>query len=444
MAYNSKTEISSSGSSHIPHWHDPEGSRFTVNEGEGPYLFDETGEAYLDFVSSLYCANAGHDNQNIIDAMTEQLQRVPYVSSAKENDTRTELADRLADIAPDSLSDVVFSVSGSEANELAIQFARKKQDASKILTRWNSYHGSTYGAGALTGEPTTRNAVETHAATTGAVKFLPARAHDSPFDADSPEALAKQAADHVEFVIRNEGPETVAAILIEPVAGSSGSYTAPPGYFERLREICDEYDVLMIADEVITGFGRCGEMFGMQTEGVVPDMLTFAKGVTSSYAPLAGVIMRPEVGESIRSGTDIGQTFAGHPVGCAAALAAIDEYEDHLIENVQELAPILENELESLAANHEEITTVRGRGFHWSIVVENPETGDPFKNSWVSDEDTDNPLNDITEFAEDEGLLVGMGRPDYQLIASPPLCVDESEIREAVSILDEAFETVFN
>ncbi|QIO24824.1 aspartate aminotransferase family protein [Haloarcula sp. JP-L23] len=444
MEYNSKTKISVSGSAHIPHWHNPDSDRSVINEGEGPYVFDENGKTYLDFVSSLYCVNAGHDNTRIIDAVTEQLQRIPYVSSGKDNDTRTALSNKLADVAPGDLSDVVFSVSGSEANELAVQIAREKQDASKVLTRWCSYHGSTYGAGALTGDPDTRNAVETHAATTGSVRFLPPKGDNAPFDADSPADLAKKAADHVEFVIRNEGPDSVAALLIEPVAGSSGAYTAPPGYFERLREICDDYDVLLIADEVITGFGRCGKMFGMQTEDVTPDMITFAKGVTSSYAPLGGVIMRPEVGETARSGTSIGQTFAGHPAACAAGLAAIEEYQDGLIENVQELAPVLEAQLEELASHREEISKVRGRGFHWSIVVENPETGEPYKNSWVDGEDIENPVDDVAEAAKDRGLLVGMGRPDYQLIVCPPLCIDEAQIHDAVETLDSAFSAVFD
>jgi taurine--2-oxoglutarate transaminase len=231
MQYKKEGKIQNNNSHHIPHWHDPNAPAFVINEGEGGYVYDENGEEYLDFVSSLYCANAGHGNQHIIDSCTEQLQTVPYVSSSQENDTRTALANKLSAVAPESLSDVVFSISGSEANELAVQFARKSKDASKILTRWRSYHGSTYGAGALTGEPGTRNAVESHAAATGAVKFLPPVAHNSPFDADSPAELAKKAADHVEYVIRNEGPDSIAALLIEPVAGSSGGDPAPEGYF---------------------------------------------------------------------------------------------------------------------------------------------------------------------------------------------------------------------
>ncbi|WP_254762815.1 aspartate aminotransferase family protein [Natrinema marinum] len=427
-------------SSNIPHWYDPEGDGVPLTEGCGATVTDAAGDSYLDFVSSLYCVNAGHDDQRIIEAITDQLGRIPYVSSAKENDARARLADALADVAPEPLTDVTFSVSGSEANELAIQIARESQDAPKVLTRWQSYHGSTYGAASLTGDPETRNAVQSHAATTGGVKFLPPL--PDVFDAEGAE-LAEKAADHVEFVIRNEGPDSIAAIVIEPVAGSSGGFPAPPGYFERLRELCDEYDILLIADEVITGFGRCGEMFGMQTEGVDPDMITFAKGVTSSYVPLGGVLMREAIADRVRDGgTAVGQTFAGHPVACAAGLAALEAYEDGLIDNVQSLAPVLREELEALAERHDVVAEVRGRGFLWGVVVEDPETGEPFANAWV-DDDAENPVEDVAEAARDAGLLVGVGRPNFQLLVAPPLCIDESDIYDAVETLDEAFTAVF-
>lgn len=440
MVSNKSHTKSDVSSKNIPHWFDPEGDDLSITEGAGATVIDADGNSYLDFVSSLYCVNAGHDNERIIKAVSDQLERIPYVSSAKENDTRTRLASELADVAPEPLTDVMFSVSGSEANELAIQTARESQDASKVLTRWRSYHGSTYGAANLTGDPSTRNAVQSHASTTGGVKFLPPL--PDVFDAEGRE-LAAKAADHVEFVIRNEGPGSVAAIVIEPVAGSSGGFPAPDGYFERLREICDEYDILLIADEVITGFGRCGEMFGMQTEGVDPDIITFAKGVTGSYIPLGGVIMREGIAEQVRNGgIAVGQTFAGHPVACAAGLAAIEVYQNDLIDNVQSLAPVLRVELGALEEKYDVITDVRGRGFLWGLVVENPETGDPFANSWV-DENEDNPVAAVADVAQEAGLLIGVGRPNFQLLVSPPLCIDESDIYEAVEILDDAFATVF-
>jgi taurine--2-oxoglutarate transaminase len=259
------------GNGPLPHWSDPDDEVPTIIRGEGVRVYDDEGEEYLDFASQLYCVNAGHSEDSIVEAMTEQASKIAYVSSSKHNDARSELAGRLAETAPGDLSEVYFAVSGSEANEAAVQFARAQQDAPKILTRWRSYHGGTYGAAALTGDPTTRATVERYAATSGSTKFLPPIPR--AFAAESPKELAEKAADHLEFVIRNEGPDSIAAILTEPVGGTSGAFPAPPGYFERVRELCDEYDILLISDEVIAGFGRCGDWFGIQTEDVEPDNL---------------------------------------------------------------------------------------------------------------------------------------------------------------------------
>ncbi len=425
----------------IRHWSSPDDDVPTFVEGNGTRVTDDEGTEYLDFVSQLYCVNVGHGNERIADAMAEQAKRLAYVSSAKGNDTRDELADRLGEISPGSLSDVFFSVSGSEANEAAVHLARRYTGGHKVLTRWRSYHGSTYGAGSLTGDPETRNALDdSGAATTGGVKFLPPV--PDAFDAEG-EELAERAATHLEFVIRNEGPESIAAVLTEPIAGTSGAYTAPEGYFPRVREICDEHDVLLISDEVITGFGRCGEWFGIDTEDVEPDMLTFAKGVTSAYAPLAGVVARPEIGEFAREeGVDLGQTFGGHPVACAAAHAALDEYEEGLIENAADLGPVMEERLSTLATGHDVISDVVGRGLHWGLRFADPGTGEPFVHPWVDDAD-ENPVSEAAKEAKERGVLVGTGRPAFQLVLSPPLCVTEAEIDEAIEVLDAAIETAF-
>ena len=435
----SEQQLVSEGS--LPHWLDADGTVSTITRGEGTYVYDDEETEYLDFISQLYCVNAGHSNDAIIDAMNEQAQRIPYVSSSKHNDTRSKLASRLAEVAPEGLSDVYFSISGSEANESAIQFAREHQDAHKVLTRWQSYHGGTYGAGALTGDPGTRATLERYAATSGVAKFLPPL--PGAFDADSPEELAEKAADHLEFVIRNEGADSIAAILTEPIGGTSGAYPAPPGYFERVRELCDEYDILLISDEVITGFGRCGDWFGIQTEDVTPDMITFAKGVTSAYSPLAGVIVNEEIGGRLRGdGIELGQTFAGHPVSCAAGVAAMDEYGDGLIDNCRELSGVLESELRGVAESHDAVDQVRGRGFLWALTFADPETGEPFVDAWAGDEG-DNPVSAVIEAAAENGALFGSGRPSVQIIVSPPLCTDEDQIREAIGALDDAIGEVF-
>ena len=439
------TQQPGAGSRAIPHWLSADADVLEVTDGDGARVSDAHGREYLDFLSQLYCVNAGHGNRAIVDAMVEQLGRIQYVSSAKHNDTRTELASALVDVAPEGLTDVYFAISGSEANEAAVQLARQHADAPKVLTRWRSYHGGTYGTASLTGDPSMRTAMESHVATTGGAKFLPPMAYRSPFEAGSPEALAELALDHLEFVIHNEGPDSIAALLMEPVAGTSGAYTAPPGYWPGVRELCDEHDILLIADEVITGFGRCGDWFGIQTEGVEPDMITFAKAATSAYAPLAGVLASPELSEWVREeGTDLGQTFAGHPVSCAAGVAALDQYGDGggLIEHGRSVSPHLEERLRELGDAHEVVGDVRGRGHLWALEFTDPSTGEPFVHPWVSDDH--NPVDDVVKAAGDAGVLVATGRPGFQLIIAPPLVVDEADVDEAVAALDDAIVATFD
>ena len=438
-----KQHLERPGGPTLAHWSDPMRTAPTLKSGSGATVVDDNGETYLDFCSQLYCVNAGYSDQRIVDAMTEQLTELPYVSPSNHSDVRTRLARELVKVAPDGLSDVLFSISGSEANELAVHLAREYTGASTVLTRWRSYHGGTYGAAGLTGDPETRSVVERHAATTGTAKFLPPMSYRSPFDADEPAELARQASEHLEFVIRNEGPDSIAALLTEPVAGTSGAYTAPPGYFHRVRELCDEYDILLIADEVITGFGRCGDWFGVQTEGIEPDLLTFAKGVTSAYAPLAGVMMRSEIATTLRTdGFPLGQTFGGHPVSCAAGVAALESYADGLLENTQTLAPVLERELAALASTHDVVGDVRGRGFLWAVEFTDPDTGEPFFDTRV--DEGENPVKDVLAAAKADGALFGSGRPAFQVMVAPPLCTTEAEIERAAAILDEAISAAFS
>jgi len=424
----------------IPHWYG-DGDVLTLVDGDGVTVHDDDGNAYLDFLSQLYCVNAGHGEERIVDAITEQASTIAYVSSSKESDVRSTLAARLAEVAPGDLRDVFFSVSGSEANESAVQFAREYTGGRKVLSRYQSYHGATYGAASLTGDPETRNAMGRGAETTGAAKFFPPVVHRSPFDGDTPAAIARQAADHLEYVIQNEGPDSVAAVLMEPVGGTSGAYPAPADYWQRVRAICDRYDVLLIADEVITGFGRCGEWFGIETEGVVPDLLTFAKGVTSAYVPLAGVVTSPEVAAHLHEeGIDVGQTFAGHPVACAAGVAAMDAYGDGLIENARARSDHLESRLRELE-RYDAVGDVRGRGLLWAVEFTDPETGDPFHHPWM--DAGENPVDDVIDAAQRRGVLVGGGRPRTQIIVAPPLPVTDGEIDTAVDALDAAVAVAF-
>lgn len=426
--------------SSIRHWYDPHSTPLSITEGDGVAVWDDNDNEYLDFCAQLYCTNLGHSNEAVIEAMDEQARSIPYVSSAKRTPVREELATRLGQIAPGRLSNTFFSVSGSEANEIAVQLAREYRDAPTVLTRWRSYHGGTYGAGALTGDPETRATLERHAATSGATKFLPPI--PKAFDTNDPDELARRAGEHLEFVIRNEDPDSVAAILTEPIAGTSGAFPAPPGYFDHVRDLCDEYDILLIADEVITGFGRCGDWFGIQTEGVSPDMITFAKGITSAYTPLAGVITTPELASFVRTnGFDIGQTFGGHPVGCAAGCAALDAYADGVIENVADLEATFQSGLEKIEEEHSAVSDTRGRGFLWAVEFADPETDEPFNDPRVTDEE--NPVGKVLRASRERGALFGGGRPGFQIIIAPPLIAERSDIERALDILDESITSVF-
>jgi taurine--2-oxoglutarate transaminase len=373
--------------------------------------------------------------------MKQQLDRIQYVSSAMHSDVRTEYADRLTDVAPEPLESVFFSVSGSEANEAATQIAREIQDAGTVLTRWRSYHGSTYATAGMTGDPAMRTSVESHAGTTGSTKFLPPfDGCDSPFDAETPEELAERAGDNLEYVVRNQGPDSIAALVTEVVGGSSGAFTAPPGYFDRIREICDEYDILLIADEVITGFGRCGDWFACGTESLQPDMITFAKGATSAYVPLAGVLTNGEIAERVyEKQPAIGHTFAGSPVGCAAGLAALEEY-DELIGNARELEPHLREGLDALD-KYDVVGDVRGRGFLWCVEFVDPETDEPVFDPRT--EEGDNPVKEVIHEARERGVLVGSGRPGFQIMVAPPLCASKEEIEHGVEVLETSIESVF-
>ncbi len=442
MSQQRPTDRPTPESRNLAHWHDPGSETLDIVEGEGSYVTTADGEELLDFIAQLYCVNAGHGNRAIVEAIEEQLSAVQYVSASKHNDARSELADRLVEVLPASLTDVCFSVSGSEANELAAQFARQHTGGNKILTRWRSYHGSTAGAGSFTGDPETRVPVERYAAATGAGKFLPPLPRAFGGIRDQQE-LADRAIEHLRFVVHNEGPDSIAAILMEPVGGTSGAYPAPADYFQQLRELCDEYGILLIADEVISGFGRCGDWFGIGTEGVEPDLLTFAKGVTSAYVPLAGVAVGEDVAAEFRDdGFPLGQTFSGHPVACAAGVAALDQYGEGggLIENVRSNADHFESRLRELEA-HDVVHDVHGRGYLWGVEFADPETGDPFVDPRVSEED--NPVDDVLAAARERGVLLGSGRPNIQVICSPPLVAGPEEIDRAVDALDAAIREVF-
>ncbi|RQG99447.1 aminotransferase family protein [Natrarchaeobius oligotrophus] len=432
---------SSQRSDVLSHWHHPGVDVPTIVDGDGAYVTDADGRTYLDALSQLCCVNLGHSNDRIAAAMSEQLERVQFVSPGSHNDVRTELADRILAVGPERHSDVFFSVSGSEANEVAVHLARAMTDAPTVLTRYRSYHGTTLGTGTLGGDTATRTALSSTVGVPGSAKFLPPLSPEA-FDVDDPDELADRAIAHLEFVIRNEGPDSIAALLTEVVGGSSGAYAPPPGYFERVRSLCDEYDILLVADEVLTGFGRCGEWFAHQTEGIEPDLMSFAKGVTSAHAPLAGVTVSEEIGSWVRrEGVELGQTFGGHALSCSAGIAAIDEYDEWGLDAVNDVGPYLERRLRGVESDHDVVADVRGRGLLFGLPIVDPETGRPFVDPRV--DAGENPVDAVADRMADEGVLTLPGRPSTQLILAPPFCVDRDDVDRVIEALEIGLEAVF-
>src|SRR5438045_40648 len=310
----------------------------------------------LDFASGLINVNVGHGHPKVVRAIQEQAERVCYVTPSFGEESRATLARLLAEVTPGDLSKTIFTTGGSEANEHAIKIARLFTKRHKILTQWRSFHGQSQGAMTLGGD-NRRWAAEP--GITGVVHFLNPDPYRSVFGADVQKALA-----HVEEVIWYEGPEYIAAILVEPIPGTSGVLVPPDGYLRGLRGLCDKYGILLVFDEVMTGFGRTGRWFGADHEGVVPDILTFAKGVTSGYVPLGGAIVSDRIAHHFDANVLwVGSTYSGHPLACAAGAATVEAYrEDGLIERSARMGDTLLAELRKLADRHPSIGDVRGRG----------------------------------------------------------------------------------
>jgi len=353
--------------------------------GSGTRLYDVHGRSFLDGLASLFVVQVGHGRADIAEAGRRQAQELAYYPIwSAAHPSAIELATRLAALAPGDLNRVFFTTGGSEAVESAWKLARAyfkaigQPERTKVIARHLAYHGTTLGALAITGLPALRDQFEP--VMPGAVHVTNTNRFRSPFDAEvvgDDDRFSDACADAIEAAIVAEGPETVAAVFLEPLQNTGGCFVPPPGYFARVRAICDRHGVLLVSDEVICAFGRLGAWFGAQRYGYQPDMLTFAKGVTSGYAPLAGVICRDFLAEPFLHGDASfahGITFGGHPVSCAVALANLAVLEDEgVIDHVAALGPELGARLESLR-DLPVVGDVRGEGFFWAVeLVKDPQ-----------------------------------------------------------------------
>lgn len=405
-----------------------------VAKGEGVRFWDYSGKEYLDFSSQLVNLNLGHQHPDLVRAIQDQAARMATIQPAFANDVRGELAKRIVANSFAGARSVFFTNGGADANEYAVRMARGFTGRQKVLARFRSYHGSTATAITLTGEPRRwANGV----LDSGVVHFYGPYEYRSEFYATSPEQEAERALAHLERTIQLEGPETIAAVILETVTGTNGVLVPPPGYLEGVREITKKYGIVMICDEVMVGFGRLGSMFGFQQFGVTPDLVTFAKGVNSGYVPLGGVIVSEDIHNAFGDNTFFGGlTYSGHPLACAAGVATFDVFErDGILERVADLGErVVKPRLAEIAAKHECVGEVRGRGLFWALeLVRDRETREPLV-PFNAAGDAAAPMNAIAKACKDAGLWPFVAGNRLQI--APPLIISEDDLLRGLDIID--------
>ncbi|HUH54097.1 MAG TPA: aspartate aminotransferase family protein, partial [Microbacteriaceae bacterium] len=409
-----------------------------IAKGEGARFWDYDGNEYLDFSSQLVNLNIGHGHPRMVKAIQEQAARMATIQPAFANDARGELAKRIIEKSFADARSVFFTNGGAEAIEYAVRLARHHTGRRKIMSRYRSYHGSTGTAITMTGEPRRwANGV----IDTSVVHFFGPYAYRSAFWAETPEEESRRALEHLEQQIVLEGASTIAAIVLETVTGTNGVFVPPPGYLEGVRALCDKYGIMMIADEVMVGFGRTGEWFAYQGFNVEPDLVTFAKGVNSGYVPLGGVVISEEIHNSfVSTPFPGGLTYSGHPLACAAGVATFDIFEEEgIIERVRDLAErVIEPRLREMAKKHKSVGEVRGKGFFWAIeLVLDRDTREPLI-PFNASGDAAAPFNAVVAACKKGGLWPFASGNRLQL--APPLVTSEEDLVKGLDIIDAALD----
>ncbi|MHA7268755.1 aminotransferase class III-fold pyridoxal phosphate-dependent enzyme [Arthrobacter sp. HLT1-20] len=407
-----------------------------VEGGMGSTFWDYQGNSYLDFGAQLVNLNLGHQHPDLVKAIQDQVGKMATIAPAFANDVRGELAALIAAKAPGNLNKVFFTNGGAEANENAVRMARAFTGKSKILAQYRSYHGATSTAMALTGDPR-RWANEPGAASVA--HFFGPYAYRSPFHSSTPEEESARALEHLESVIVLEGASTIGGIIIETVVGTNGILVPPPGYLPGVRALCDKYGIVYIADEVMAGFGRIGEWFAVDAFNVVPDLISFAKGVNSGYVPLGGVVMSDEIAaifdEKPYPG---GLTYSGHPLACAPGVATFKVFErDGVLAHVRDLGNrVVRPILESWLAKHPSVGEVRGQGLFWAVeLVTNQESREPLVPFNAAGEAT-RPMAEVVAACKARGVWPMTN--NNRIHICPPLIITEEELRTGLEVIDEA------
>lgn len=411
-----------------------------IARAEGSYFWDDQGRRYLDFSSQLVNVNIGYQHPRLVAAIAEQAATLCTVAPGFANDARSEAARLIAEVAPGDLDKVFFTNGGAEANEHALRMARVHTGRHKVLAAYRSYHGATAGAIAVTGEPR-RWASEP--GVSGVVRYWGPYAYRSAFHAADEQEESARALAHLRDLLAVEGPHTVAAILLETVVGTNGVLVPPPGYLAGVRALCDEFGIVMIADEVMSGFGRCGEWFAVDHWDVVPDLITFAKGVNSGYVPLGGVVISPAIAATFDERPyPGGLTYSGHPLACASAVASIGVFRDEgILEHARALGrDVIGPELRALAQRHPSVGEVRGLGVMWALeLVRDRETREPLV-PFNASGPAAAPMAEFAAACKAGGLWPFTHFNRTHVV--PPCTTTAEEIREGVAVLDAALDTV--
>jgi taurine--2-oxoglutarate transaminase len=404
---------------------------------EGSWFWDYDGNRYLDFSSQLVNTNIGHQHPKVVAAIQEQAARLCTVAPVFANDQRSEAARLIAEVAPGDLDVVFFTNGGAEATENAIRMARLHTGRHKVLTTYRSYHGSTSGAITMTGDP--RRWPSDQWALPGVVHFFGPYPYRSSFGATTPAEEGAAALRHLEEVLTLEGPGTVAAIVLETVVGTNGILVPPDGYLAGVRQLCDTHGIVMICDEVMCGFGRCGEWFAVDRWGVTPDLIAFAKGVNSGYVPLGGVIISAAIAETFRERPyPGGLTYSGHPLACASAVASINAFkEEGLIERARALGEeLIGPALRDLAERHRSVGEVRGLGCFWAIeLVKDKATREmlvPYNAAGAAAA----PMAELATACKERGVWPFTHFNRMHVV--PPIVISDEEAHQGIAAIDEA------
>lgn len=408
-------------------------SPLPVQRAEGVYLYGPDGERWLDFNSQLMSVNIGHSHPDVIAAMKTALDGLIYAFPGSATEARAKLGQRLAGLLPGDLNKLFFTLGGAEANENAIKIARLYTGRHKILSRYRSYHGGTHACMQLTGDP------RRWSSEPGAPGFIRVMDPD-PYEYSFGTTDAEKTENHLRYLeelIEYEGPHTIAAMFVEPVTGTNGILPPPKGWLEGLSALLKKHGILLVCDEVMSGFGRTGKMFAFEHAGIAPDLVTLAKGLTSSYIPLGAVAMRDEIGTFFDDNVFWGGlTYNSHPLALETALAVIDVYEkEGLVEHAAKMEGVMRAEMERLAGKHPCVKDYRATGLFGMI-----DLGDG-KGGYLSKYNQTHPaVGELGGFLRSQGLFTFLRW--RHVMCNPPLCITEAQLREGFEIIDRGLDII--